>query len=382
MSIAPSSLFSDDNVYDKYANLHNKDYSLSVGIIIKQYLPEDEENKSKHHVEYDVVTVNQDESGAPNPYVYRHCTGLDSFGSIADFMTVKRRVAKKNIDEEEFDQYDFPNGDGAYVLLLCANGSQDNAIILGGVPHPNRKKLHTNTEEDNVSMESEFNGVNFSVTEDGGLKILFRGATDNLGKPKDASKGGTRLEIDKEGNFEVNNKKLSESEKKDNKLVETEESAAKEESGGDAIEYEKIKISTKEKKLDIESRDDMSLKTDKNINITAKTKAIFEVNGFEVTAEGSAKVTAASSIDLKADGPMKLKGSVLELESDGSVKIKGSILTIEAQMVEVKGSMIMLGDGGMPALNMATQFIGVGNLSIPVISTVMAGMSGTVMIAS
>jgi len=57
-------------------------------------------------------------------------------------------------------------------------------------------------------------------------------------------------------------------------------------------------------------------------------------------------------------------------------------VTVKGTSVTIDGTMINLGKGGTPAVTMTTQFLGTGNLGIPVISVAVGPFSSSVFIAS
>lgn len=191
--------FSNLNAFKKtYQN-----YAIKLGVIINTYEIKDKNNKSKILPEYDVLVFEQNEDRGSTTITYKNCLAASSFNSKADFVDLKLRKIKKVTKKSTPD---LGNHDGSLVLLLCLNGSSEQGIIVGSLPHPART---TTLSEEGLRFEAEYNGVNIKIEKDGSCKLTFKGATDNDGKPLDSSQGNTSVSIEKDGSFQVDHDKIN-----------------------------------------------------------------------------------------------------------------------------------------------------------------------------
>jgi|WetSurMetagenome_2_1015567.scaffolds.fasta_scaffold24707_5 hypothetical protein len=343
-SFLPSSLLSlDTSSMMENFNSSFKNYALKVGFIQDLYEIDDKQNINKAVLEYKVVVLEQKEDGAQTPIIYDHCLHMDLFGSQADYFEMRLRkqdkVEKKDKSGDKIAKYQ----DGAMVLLLCVNGVSESALIIGGIKHPKRKSGLTKDKA--LAMNAEFNGINYSIDKDGALKILFKGPTDNTGKPTNKDVGGSYLTIDKEGSFEWGDGKK-----------------------------EKIRLDKKAKTISIVCEKDFSITTEAKLTLTAKEDVTISTKKkMLLEAQGGATLKV-KELTIEADGPTKIKTKAFDLKADGAVMIKGQNITLDGQLIN-------LGQGGQPAVTMSTQILGVGNLGIPVISSFIGPFSSKVFIA-
>ena len=205
--------------------LPNGNVRLRYGEVKKEILPTNPESYSKKYREYEVM-VQHYEGGSATHRMYHHCVVMNDLCSEGDFTTQSLR---------ESDKVDFQLGNGSRVFILCVEGNDARAIIIGG------PQQHNDTSK-GVHKETEFNGVNFQVLDDGSWTLENKGKTDNLGKPhKDRNSGaGTTVKVEANGNFLVKTQKCSIS--VDNT------------SGGITIESDsQISVKTKEAKVEATS---------------------------------------------------------------------------------------------------------------------------------
>jgi hypothetical protein len=329
-------------MFDPNDILH-RNTTLKMGVVLKVLHPKDEDNESQIITEYNVLAIEQDRQFGMNTTLFKNCIVLESFGGIADFFEYKLRATKdpeKLKKEAKIDE----NEEGALVLLLCLDGSSEKAIIIGSMKNPSRET--TLTKDNEKHLEGEYNGINWQINKDGEFTITFKSATDNAGEYADEEAGGTSIKLDKTGSLEYDDGKSN-----------------------------KLKLDKKEEQLDIEvgkkinikAGDEMAIETPKNLSISSKDLVC--------NASGKAAISSASEMNFEAGGDFKAKGVQVEISGDSQINLKST-------MINLKGSQISLGEGGMPALTMSLQVIGVGNLGAPVISTPMSGFSSTVTIAS
>jgi hypothetical protein len=331
----------------KTMNILNRKYKntpIRIGCITKVYEIDDENNTSDGTVvQYDVVTEELGEKGE-NYVEYPRCIALDSIGGIGDFFEYKLRTS----DSEEFTKsHQFKKQNGSMVAILCIDGFGEKGLIIGGIKHPNRKT--TLTKDAGLHLEGEYNGLNWKINKDGELNITFKSATDNEGKPKDETAGGTHFQIDKEGSIDINTNLE-----------------------GDEETY--IRMDKKNKDVGLKAGANVGFTAKKDVTTNADGKITGKAKGsIEFTAEGTAKVSAKSSLTLEGESEVTIKGGSLTLDTP-------KIFTYASQTF--LGGKVYVGDGGAPAVIGQTQFEGKGNHGAPVISKAIGPFSGNVFIAS
>ena len=342
--ILPSSLLeirkADDMSFTKKLS---ENMSLRLGVVIEIYEVDNKENVSKLTPEYDVMTIEND-----NTVKYKNCMAIDSLGGIADYFTKKLRKPKDS--KKVRDSGSLKNQNGSIVLMLCIDGSSEQAIILGAIQHPDRKNGKL-TKELGHHMEGEFNGLNWKVDKDGALTITFKSATDNDGKAKDTKTGGTTLKIDKTGSVDVNTNLT-----------------------GDGETY--IRMDKTNKDVGLKAGQHIGLTAKKNIGLTADAKINIKAKA-DILADAGGSFTAKSGgpFNITSEGPVSIKAPDLKIAVDNMCQIKASTVSISSPS-------IMVGDGGTPAVILTTQALGVGNLGMPVISTFIGPFSSSVFIGS
>lgn len=334
-TILPHGLMSLDNKSDKGGfDKTYKNFALRAGIVIRSYDIENDLNVSKLVPEYDVVVIEQDGNRAVTPITYKNCIAASSFGSIADFFETRIRTQKK-VKNKNTKGRDFAGQDGALVLLLCLDGSSEKAIIIGGLPHPNRK---SKLKGKGQILAGEFNGISVSVADDGSGNLTFKGATDNEGNPIDKEQGNTSIDIEKDGTVQFKHKGATQRiEKGGNFLLANE--------GTTTIQTKKATAIKTDDALSVESKKDTSMKMDK----------------FVLEAQGSASMKA-QSFDISGQSKIDLKSQMISITGESQIKAQAAQITLEGQV-------FLGGAGGQPLVLPTTQFIGTGNLGAPVLST-------------
>ena len=83
----------------------------------------------------------------------------------------------------------------------------------------------------------------------------------------------------------------------------------------------------------------------------------------------------AKEMTLESGKGFNINGASVTINSDGSA-------TLNASQIELNGSIVQVGTGGLPALVLSTLFLGTGNLGAPVISSAVGPFSSAVFIAS
>jgi hypothetical protein len=315
-------------------------FGLKAGIVIAVHEKDDEKNITKAMPEYDVAVFEQNADGAQNTIVYKNCVCADLFGAVADFLEFRYREQKKV--EKKDNERVAKEQDGSMVMIMCLNGVADKAVIVGGMPHPKREsKL---TKELGHTLLGEFNGITLAIDKDGALKIGFKRATDHTGKAVDEKPGGSYMKIEKDGSLEMSSAK------------------------GETLRLDKTKQTA-----ELKSTKDLSIMTGAKFSLTATDAANMEMKDWMVKASGSATLTV-KGLDLKSEAAVNMQGSAFEIKSDGVFKVQGSTIVLD-------GMTYCGGQGGGPALTLTTQFMGVGNLGAPVLSTAIGPFSSKVFIA-
>lgn len=338
--VLPSSLLQERNNLDmSFQKKISENMYLRLGVVTEIYDIEDDNNVSKLVPEYDVMTVEDD-----NTANYKNCMAIDSFGGVADYFVKKLRKPKDVKKVKSSGSLKKQNG--SIVLLLCIDGSSDQAVILASIAHPDRKNGKL-TKALGHHMEGEFNGLNYKVDKDGALTILFRSATDNDGKAKDEKAGGATWKIEKDGSIQF--------------------------SDGNK---ESIRLDKTAKTVTIVAEADISATTDASINMTAK-KNISAKSTADMLLDAGGSFTAKSGgpFNITSEGPVSIKAPDMKIAVDNMLQIKASTVNISSPS-------IMIGDGGTPALVLTTQFLGIGNLGAPVLSQAIGPFSATVFIGS
>ncbi len=176
--------------------------SLRPGQVQDIFFPEDKKNVSKKFVEYSVL-VQHRANGTAVTKMYEHVIAIDQTGSLADLDYQTFRT--DNVATKE-DGSQFRPGNGAHVILLCLNGESNNAVIIGGLRHPEAPK---DKKTDGHHKHSRFNGIDLQINKDGELTLTYQGAQKADGKPAegvDEKAPGTFVKISKEGNLLISDK--------------------------------------------------------------------------------------------------------------------------------------------------------------------------------
>lgn len=359
--VLPSSLLqvAEPSYYDSFTNVY-ANASLRIGIIKTIYDIENEANVSKSNIEYDVLVFQQDQNKGVVPIVYRGCVTMDAIGGIADFHEyVKSTPTDAKTKSPKAD-------DGSYVLLLCIDGTSSRGVIVGALPHHDRKSTLPNLKG-TKHLEGEYNGLRYKINKDGEFTLTFKGKTDKKGKPLLPANGGSQIRMEKDGSVEINDRDL------DGELKAGNNKEAKDESKAGA-EYEKIRINKPKKSIELNTRGDFTETIGANSSSTIKGNTTHKTTNLVMEAGGTASLKSTGAFNVEAGGAFGLKGPSGTMTFDDSLTVNASAANILAQS-------IMLGSGGTPSVLLSTQTIGIGNLGGPVISTMIGPFSSTVFIA-
>lgn len=180
-------------VYDGESFSNTK---LRIGEVIDIYYKDDERNVSKKFVEYDVL-VQHRSNGTAVTKTYNHCIAMDFFGGKTDTLKSRYRADSTALNKGK------RAGDGSKVLLLCINGENHNAVIIGGISD---SETAPDDKDDGHSLHFRFNGMDITINKDGELLVEYQGATEKNGDLRedvDEKSTGTSIHIKKNGNVEI-----------------------------------------------------------------------------------------------------------------------------------------------------------------------------------
>ena len=341
--VLPSNLDIDRGEgYDESRNANNyakKNFSLKVGQIELSYCVDENGNVRGSRVEYDVLVNENNGDGATSQMKYRRVVSQDLFGGIADFFQFTHR--KNEVDEGR----DVPFRNGSLVLILCLNGSSEDAVIIGGLKHPDN--ANECKKEDGHNLKFEFNGINFQIDKDGAMTLLFRGPTDADGKVLEGSEefGGTVIKIEKDGSYEVNT--------------------------GEEENPTKFRLDKTEKTITL---------------ISEKGQSFLTMDTYTVEAAKDMTLKTGAALVIEATGAATFKAKSLDMIIEASAKIKCKEMKVEASvMVEFKtaqfktSELTILANGGTPLALSTLVTMGLGNLGVPVVSSMIAGFATKVL---
>ena len=175
-------------------------YMTRRGEVREIIYPDDDRSISKKRLEYRVAVQHRDPfTNAASSRDYQ-CSVADMLGGNADHLTWTYRVDPEGGDEAGL-------GLGSKVLVSCIDGSDAEAIIVGGTPDDaleaeDVEKLGEKLRDRGHHLVWVFNGIRIAVTKDGALILRRQGATDEKGKVKDsAAKEGSTLTMFKDGSI-------------------------------------------------------------------------------------------------------------------------------------------------------------------------------------
>ncbi len=144
------------------------DTALRVGRIVAAHEVDSTPSKGKKILEYDVIVRHANGTSGYTDITYSRVKMSNVFGGTTDFFRWTPRI-------ENFD-YSSQIGKGSRVLLLCVNGNQRLAYIIGGIPNPEDKTPVLPFSGHH--LEFQFNGIYANVDKNGTFTLIHRGATD------------------------------------------------------------------------------------------------------------------------------------------------------------------------------------------------------------
>jgi hypothetical protein len=169
---------------------------IYMGHVVAIYPPGHARNMSKRFVEY---TVSIGWKSTSREIV--GCIALDSFGSVADYTRVSYRTGPPATEADREIGITL----GSNVLVAFIDSNQTAPVIIGAFPHPNAK---ADTEEGH-HLTFEFNGVQFTINDDGELIATVKGATNadgTLREDVDEDAMGASVQFTKDGSIHIHTK--------------------------------------------------------------------------------------------------------------------------------------------------------------------------------
>ena len=170
--------------------------SLRPGEVKAIVYPTDAKSISKTWIEYSVEVQHRDGHLPGTVTTYPNCWVVNAFGGVADRCTYTLRADSGATQNQSGGT---GLGNGSKVLLLCINGDQPNAVILGGLRD---KKDATDQQSDGHHLAWSFNGIEATIDDTGELELSFTGATNADGSQRsDVTPGapGSKVKFSDDG---------------------------------------------------------------------------------------------------------------------------------------------------------------------------------------
>lgn len=179
----------------------SQNFRIELGQIEQVYTIDDPKNTSRNDARFTVYDVNiMKPNGAME--VIPRCRALQPLfgGGFNNFLEVlptdpgsKAKDPKTDISLKR----------GHYVLVAFISGRKDTGVILGAMPHASKVAIGRRPKKiKGVYTEGEIQGLNFSVDNDGALKVVFNGPRKDDGSLLNKN-GPTTIEISKDGIINV-----------------------------------------------------------------------------------------------------------------------------------------------------------------------------------
>lgn len=162
---------------------------------------DDSDNDDGVFTLYDVLIFKPDGTTE----LIRRCRALQPLygGTFNNFLEV---LPPDNGDQSEDLSIGVANKPGTHVLVAFISGHRNQAVILGGLPHPNEIAVNSRPTSDlSPHLEGEFQGFNWMIDQNGAMLLTFNGPRDETGALVDESIGPTEVEIDLAGNIRIEN---------------------------------------------------------------------------------------------------------------------------------------------------------------------------------
>lgn len=169
---------------------------LKEGQIIKIHFVDEETNRSKKYVEYDVL--GRDIRGGLVTYKNcRYIQDLSGFNDFSETVLEPNEVALQGkLDPSNYAS----NMNGSMVILAFLDGNIDKPLIIGGFPH---RKNNAAKKSDGIRKRKKFRGLEWEINKDGELIVTQSGPNNPNGTRKNQSLN-TKVKFDKAGKIITN----------------------------------------------------------------------------------------------------------------------------------------------------------------------------------
>lgn len=164
---------------------------MKEGQVTKIHFIDEETNKSKKYVEYDVLA--RDSKGGL--VTYQNCRFIQDMSGYNDFsetvLEPNEAALQGKLDSSNFAA----NMNGTMVVLAFLDGSFAKPIIIGGFPH---RRNSGAKKSDGIRKKKSFRGLTWEINKDGELIVTQKGSSTPDGKQKDKTLN-TQVKFDKTG---------------------------------------------------------------------------------------------------------------------------------------------------------------------------------------
>ncbi len=177
-------------------------FRLEMGQIDRIYTVDDKENTvngiAAVHTVYDVLVVRPNGATELIPRCRMLQPGFG--GGVCNFLEILPTDPGTQAKDPKVER---SLKRGHFVLVGFISGKKDAAVILGAMPHSNRVAVGRRPKKGKGTyLEGEIQGLNFTVDNDGGLRITFNGPRKDDGTLVNQN-GPTEIQIDKQGSITV-----------------------------------------------------------------------------------------------------------------------------------------------------------------------------------
>lgn len=169
--VRDSSIWENNDSYDA---IRRKDLSLRIGIVRDYSVDPDTQE-----ISYIVEMFDK------NNQIPIYCKRMERFGGAFNYEEWTRQTYVVDKNSASASKYSCRAGDVVIVALM--RGDSREGIIIGGVAHPGRTQ-HIDLSS-GIAYQSEFNGLNTSIDDEGEYTVTFKGLPTNIDKLNEPSDG-------------------------------------------------------------------------------------------------------------------------------------------------------------------------------------------------
>jgi hypothetical protein len=353
-----------------------------------------------------------------------NCVESTIFGGIADYMQIRHKSSKDNLEggsgiagalgkgsggtglTNSSDKNNARVGDRVYIAFI--NGDMSRPVIIGNAQHPNQIDEFGGEKHSDVKPQAifQYNGMRFTVDKDGQFTLMHKGLPKIKSKPgagvKSSAGGGlsakssttasepksdavefpkqeeerTVLEFLKEGTFRVRDSEgqIIEIDRKkkrihisNNNIKSTDKVGGTLPSVGDpgdeAAKADFFSIDGKKQTAIVSSRKDTQINSKgKRTDKTGGNHSHEILGNSEVKVKGDDKVTIGGNWEVTSSGSVTIKGSGATLKlSKGKVGIGGS----SAELLDLFDKLLKQMDTLLSAMAQETHLSNLGYPSAP-----------------